>query len=240
MTELETRIKSGDIILLDGGTGTEIERRGVDMDSVAWCGAANRDHADIIREVHTDYIRAGADVIIANAFSTACHVLEPAGLGHQCRALNTTAIEVARQARETTADRPVWVAASMLSTPPLGHMELPGGAAARAAYREQAEAVADAGADLIIAEMITLADNATIVVEEAGRTGLPVWVGLSAERHPDDGHIIPWGALRTPEHVDDELGGTIEAVSGLPGVDVVGVMHTRLDHMEAALTLLAM
>ena len=50
----------GEVLLLDGATGTELERRGVPMDSAAWCGTAALDHQDAIRDVHDEYIRAGA------------------------------------------------------------------------------------------------------------------------------------------------------------------------------------
>jgi methionine synthase I (cobalamin-dependent) len=57
-----------------------------------------------VREVHEDYIRAGADVIITNTFATARHVLEPAGMGERFRELNTRAVALAKEARENAAD----------------------------------------------------------------------------------------------------------------------------------------
>lgn len=40
MEMLEQRLREGDTVLLDGGTGTELEKRGVPMDSAAWCATA--------------------------------------------------------------------------------------------------------------------------------------------------------------------------------------------------------
>ena len=40
MKRLEKRIKRGEVIILDGGTGTELEKRGVPMNGDAWNGAA--------------------------------------------------------------------------------------------------------------------------------------------------------------------------------------------------------
>ncbi len=57
---LDARIGAGGVVLLDGGTGTELERRGVPMNERAWCGDATLGHAEILREIHEDYIRAGA------------------------------------------------------------------------------------------------------------------------------------------------------------------------------------
>jgi S-methylmethionine-dependent homocysteine/selenocysteine methylase len=39
-TEIDRRLLSGGIVILDGGTGTELQRRGIAMDPRAWCGPA--------------------------------------------------------------------------------------------------------------------------------------------------------------------------------------------------------
>ena len=64
------KLSRGEIIILDGGTGTDIQRRGVAMSGSTWCAEANLSHPDIVREVHRDYINAGADIVIANTFAT--------------------------------------------------------------------------------------------------------------------------------------------------------------------------
>ena len=56
--------------MIDGATGTELQARGVPMDDAAWCGVANLEYTDVVRDVHEDYIRAGAAVVITNTFST--------------------------------------------------------------------------------------------------------------------------------------------------------------------------
>ena len=63
MTILGDRLARGDIILMDGGVSTEIQKQGVDMDSTVWSGIAHVTHPDITREVHESYLRAGAEVI---------------------------------------------------------------------------------------------------------------------------------------------------------------------------------
>src|SRR5205085_392845 len=60
------------MILLDGATGTELGRRGVDTRSVLFSAAALVSEAGVaaLRTVHADYVRAGAQVITANTFRT--------------------------------------------------------------------------------------------------------------------------------------------------------------------------
>ncbi|MBM3586145.1 MAG: homocysteine S-methyltransferase family protein [Alphaproteobacteria bacterium] len=194
MVRLDERLKRGDIIIIDGGTGTELEARGVPMNQVAWCGAANYEHADTLRQVHEDYIRAGADVIITNTFSTARHMLEPAGFGDRVVEANRRAVEIARQARGNAADRPVAIAGS------ISHFIAGGAGGAksvdpkwlkpetlRATFTEQAEALANAGCDLIALEMMMRPERSLPALDAALATGLPVWIGTSCERRKEDG-----------------------------------------------------
>ena len=123
MNELAERLARGEIIILDGAVGTEIECRGVKMDEAAWCGVANKTHPGLVRRMHEDYIQAGADVITANTFATARHVLEDIGLGDEVEVINRRAVELAREARDGAAHRPVWIAGSMASMPPLTQLQ---------------------------------------------------------------------------------------------------------------------
>ncbi len=237
MKSLETRLEKGDVLLIDGGIGTEIERRGVTMDSDAWCGVANKTYPDVIRTVHEDYIRAGAEVITANTFATARHVLEAAGLAGEVQVLNNTAVKLAREARDSVAQHPVWIAGSMSSTPAFRQNGLPDDEQAAANYREQAGLLAEAGVDLIIAEMMSHTKNACLVVNAALATGLPVWVGFSAEVDRQSGEVLPWGVTRAKTPPGD-LGEAIKAVMEPGAVRVMGIMHTKLNDFDAALSFL--
>ena len=114
---LDEKLAAGDVIVLDGATGTEVARLGAEMNPAAWCAVANRTHPDTVRRVHESYLEAGADVIITNTFATCRHVLDGAGLGDETVAINRRAVELAREARDRVSpDRPVAVAGSMSNT----------------------------------------------------------------------------------------------------------------------------
>jgi methionine synthase I (cobalamin-dependent) len=84
------------------------------MNAAAWCGVANKTHPEVVRRVHEEYIRAGADVVTANTFATCRHVLAGAGLADEAPRITARAVELAREAVEVVAlDRPVAVAGSM-------------------------------------------------------------------------------------------------------------------------------
>ena len=76
---IERKLAAGQIILLDGGTGTELERRGAAMDDAAWCALATASHPELLRSIHEDYVRLGCDIITANTFASARHMMERSG-----------------------------------------------------------------------------------------------------------------------------------------------------------------
>lgn len=189
MATLKERLATGELIVLDGAIGTELQRMGIPMDETAWCAVALRDHADTVRQLHADYIRVGADVITANTFSSARYVLEPAGLGPLTEELNTRAVRLAIEARQQAkADRPVYVAGV------LSRFGLPRtftDARVKDAFREQAEIQARAGADLVLLEFLGGPLPWIVFAAEAARaTGLPVWVAMSAQEDDRDRRVL--------------------------------------------------
>ncbi|HEU4725238.1 MAG TPA: homocysteine S-methyltransferase family protein, partial [Candidatus Eisenbacteria bacterium] len=65
---LRARLVRGETILLDGAMGTELDRRGVATPLPLWSAQALIDAPEVVRAIHEDYLRAGADVITANTF----------------------------------------------------------------------------------------------------------------------------------------------------------------------------
>jgi S-methylmethionine-dependent homocysteine/selenocysteine methylase len=182
-SDVQARLNRGEVIILDGATGTELQRRGVPMHGFAWSAAALDTHPETVCLVHEDYIRAGVDVIITNTFSTARHVLEPAGLGDRVRALNLRAVELAQAARENVAaGRPIAIAGSISSF----RAELTSAEQLEVGYREQAELLAEAGVDLIMLEMIYNIEQTAPAIRAALGTGLPLWLGFSCRMAGDD------------------------------------------------------
>ena len=111
MQPLKERLDNGEMIILDGAIGTELQRMGVPMHQKAWCGIALRDYADTVTQLHQNYIRAGADVISVNTFSSARYVLEGTDMEAQSRELNAKAVRLALEARDSMApDHDVHVA----------------------------------------------------------------------------------------------------------------------------------
>ena len=58
------------MLILDGATGTELDRRGVDVTLPLWSARAMIDAPEVLEEIHVDYLRSGADAIVTNTFRT--------------------------------------------------------------------------------------------------------------------------------------------------------------------------
>lgn len=229
---LHARIAAGGVVLLDGGTGTELERRGVPMNERAWCGDAVFGHADVLRGIHEDYIRAGAEVVIANTYCTARHALEPIGLGGEVERTNRLAVQIAREARERAAEHDVAVAGSMSDF--MTDRDNPywwSDARLRATYREQAEILAGAGADLLAMEMMQEPEIAVPAIEAAIETDLPVWVGCSCRRVGNEGRLVFF------DNAERDFSELLDAIVELP-VGVVGIMHSEVPDIVAGIDML--
>jgi S-methylmethionine-dependent homocysteine/selenocysteine methylase len=227
MNDVQERLDAGEVVILDGAMGTELQRRGVPMDDVAWDAAALATHPDLVREVHEDYIEAGAEVIITNTFATARHVLEPAGMGREFRALNVRAVTLAKEAREDVADGPVLIAGSISTmSARADNTYEPPAREARDNYREQAEVLADSGVDVIVLEMMRDLEHTSYAMEAAVATRLPVWVGFSC-RITDEGTVV----LPDGNHT---LAEALEQVPPL-GASLLSIMHTLAEDTPAAL-----
>ena len=239
MSSLTERLDNNEILLLDGGVSTEIRRRGVALDKNVWSGLTTKTSPDQVREVHEDYIRAGAQVITANTYSTARHVLESINLGHESKLLNFKSVQLAKQARDSVAQQEVFVAGSMSSMPPLtSHREVAIDGQVASSYQELAEVLAEAGVDLIIVEMMRDIENASMVISAAVSTGLPVWIGYSAMMADNgvDVRSLRWKNTddTTSAHDFGEMVDTLKPLGG----QAAGIMHTRVEDIVPALQVL--
>ncbi len=84
-------------ILLPGGVGTELLRRGVPTPLPLWSADAIRTAPEVVRSIHEDYTRAGARVAVANTFRTDRLTLNQVGRAEETREFNRAALRLARE-----------------------------------------------------------------------------------------------------------------------------------------------
>ena len=224
---IEQDLSNGKVIIIDGGTGTELERRGATMDSDVWCAMATLSAPQTLREIHEDYIQAGARVIAANTFSAGLSMLRPAGLTDRFDDIVRSAVALAMEARDRmNATERVAVAGSMSHQMPLppgtdnrDPAKLPSAEQVAENHQIIANTLADLGVDLIMLEMMSDPAYANSALEAAKATGLPVWMGYSC-RKMKKAHAVSW----TVPNLD--VPAMLEAIPPAKA-DAAGIMHTN-------------
>src|SRR5262245_23627856 len=142
-------------ILLDGATGTELNRRGVNTDLPLWSAGALLAAPEVLGQVHADYARAGAEIITANTFRAHRRSLARGGQGYADRAaeLVRVAVDLARASAQAVPGREVFVAGSQAPLVDCYSPELvPPQPECEREHAEMAQHLAAAGADLILVE----------------------------------------------------------------------------------------
>ncbi len=188
---IRDRLRRRGTVVLDGAIGTEILRR-----KVSWADHQLQAKPEVIRAIHEDYIRAGAEVITTNTFQLS----ERAFLHHfkdaehmrrvGARGLETlpaahieAAVRVAREARERVGpvsdERPVAIAGAITTLEWCFRPDLaPEPGLARREYRRIVEHMVSAGADLILFETVNKISEAVAQLQAARDVGVPAWMAF--------------------------------------------------------------
>jgi len=228
------KLAKGEIIVLDGGTGTDIQRRGAPMSAETWCADVNATHPHIVQQVHEDYITAGADIIAANTFATSALAFNYRKRDDDLLVLDRAAIGAAKAAARGST---VAIAGSVSTQRPVipgtdrtdlnfnwSHEE------ALALFRRKVHNLKDCGVDLIMMEMMRDCDYSLWASEAALETRLPLWIGLSVERRAD-GKLVGFGRQ------DQLLEDFAPALATLKP-DVMSIMHTSPNDTDEAIAVL--
>lgn len=140
-----------EIIIFDGGMGTYLYEKGIFINRCF--DELNLTNPELIAEIHTEYINAGADVIETNTFGANIYKLSPHGLDDKIYEINKKGAELALSVAQGKA----YVAGSVgplgIQIEPLGKTSFD---EAKDAFKEQIRGLIDGGVDLIILETFGL------------------------------------------------------------------------------------
>jgi S-methylmethionine-dependent homocysteine/selenocysteine methylase len=216
------RLSAGSPLVLDGATGTELERRGAPCSLPLWSARALVEDPALVERIHRAYVEAGAEIVTANTFRTQRRTLARGGLGERAAELTALAVALARRALGDTG----FVAGSMPTLEDCWRPDLvPDDDVLAREHAEHAAHLADAGADLLLVETLNTIREARAAVFAARATGLPVWVSFSCD-------------ARAQLLSGEPLAAALEAVAPL-APDLVGVNCLPPAHVATALPVLA-
>jgi methionine synthase I (cobalamin-dependent) len=193
-----TRLTQPSLILLDGATGTELHRRGVDTGLPLWSANAllTEEGARVLKQIHTDYLAAGAEILTTNTFRTHRRALAPAGYGDRTLELTRRAVDLAREAiRDFASPIPRFVAGSVSTLEDCYQPALvPPDDELRAEHSERVHHLVECGVDVILIETMNSIREALIAAKLASVSGTPVIVSFVCD---------PMGNILSGESLSD-------------------------------------
>ncbi|MCC7473801.1 MAG: homocysteine S-methyltransferase family protein [Pirellulales bacterium] len=201
---MDELVKSGPIVT-DGAWGTQLQALGLPSGECPdlW----NLVHPELVERVPRSYVEAGSQVVLTNTFRANRIALADYGLADQVAAINQAGGEISRRAagNEASVFGSIGPCGKMLFAGQVAEEEL------RAAFTEQAQALADSGVDGLVIETMADVDEAVIALLAAKATGLPVVACTVYDSGKDKDRIMTG---KTPEAVAQELTAA--------GADVIG------------------
>jgi homocysteine S-methyltransferase len=196
------------VMVADGAMGTMLYSRGVFINRCF--DELNLAQPDLVRQIHREYVKAGAEIIETNTFGANRARLAAFGIAEKLSAINQAGVRVAREA---AADSRAYVAGAMgplgVRIEPLGPTSF---TEAREIFREQATALLEGGADLLILETFGNLDELREAVQaahEASGGAVPIVAQVTID---DFGHL-PGGT--DPESFTREMDSWPVDVIGL-------------------------
>jgi len=155
-------------VVTDGAWGTELQARGLGLGEFpdTW----NLTQAERVGEVAAAYVAAGSQIILTNTFGANRIRLGEQGAADRAAEINTRGVEISRKAADGRARvfGSIGPTGKLLMNADVTEDEL------RAAFGEQARALAHAGPDAIVVETMSDLEEARLAVDAARETGLPV------------------------------------------------------------------
>lgn len=232
------------VTVLDGAMGTELERRGIDTGLPLWSANALLTAPEAVKQIHLDYLRAGAQIITTNTFRANPRTLARAGLAGRSRELTHIAVSLAQEAiadfQATRAGAQPLIAGSIAPVEDCYSPWLvPDDAELEAEHGELARYLAEAGCDLILVETMNTVRETVIAARAAAATGLPVWVSVTLNPH---NNLLSGESLREAAQAALTVKPAALLVNCIPvaqGVSALHVLHKAVDNAQVRLGIYA-
>ncbi|HUK15296.1 MAG TPA: bifunctional homocysteine S-methyltransferase/methylenetetrahydrofolate reductase [Bryobacteraceae bacterium] len=190
---------SNRVIVADGAMGTMLYARGVFINRCF--DELNLSAAGMVSQIHEEYVKAGSEILETNTFGANRFRLAAFGMADKLREINHAGVRLARAAARDSAFVAGAIGPLGVRIEPLGPTSF---AEARAAFREQVEALLEAGVDLLIFETFGNLDELREAVA-AGREAAGNDLALVAQVTIDDFGHLPGGT--DPETFTREMDG---------------------------------
>lgn len=235
MNVIAQRLAAQDVIVLDGAFATELDARGFSLNDALWSAKALFERPDLVRDVHLDYLRAGADVVTSASYQATVEGFMKRGFSEaEAAALLQKSVHLAQEARDLylaergTHDPAPLVAASVGSY----GAYLADGSEYRGDYDVDEDALTEfhagrlrlltaAQPDLLACETLPCLIEARAIVRalRAEKVRIPAWFSFSC---------------RDAAHISDgtEIAECARFLDGVPEAAAIGLNCTAPQYVE--------
>ena len=217
---IHEKLSAGRPVLLDGGIGTEVLRRGV-----RWRQHGIEDAPDTICDIHKDYVNAGADILTTHTFNLTkrnfinffrdgehMNLIGSPGLLTKADELCRSAVALAKKALKETGKTETIPLAGSIS--PLMHLFRPDLSPPEddclSHHMECVEILSSCGVDLIFFEGMNNTREAQAALEAASGSGLPVWMSFVPNT---DGNLLNGESLKSAANLARSKGAEAVLIS---------------------------
>lgn len=177
-------LKKGQVFILDGAVGTEISARGEKTPSPLWSADVLLKNPTLVKQIHKDYIKAGAQIITTNTFSTTERTFKKVGIKGGGKKATLIACNMAKQARQETHKDDVLIAGSMAPLEDCYSPNLvPSDEELEREHLEYAKNLKLGGVDFILAETMISLREIKAVCEAVKKVGLPIAVSFCCDKN---------------------------------------------------------
>ncbi|MFQ5335426.1 MAG: homocysteine S-methyltransferase family protein [Flavobacteriales bacterium] len=174
----QSLLQRKNIVLLDGAMGSELQRRGFGTSLPLWSATASTEAPELLREIHSDYIKAGADIITANTFRTSRYTYAKIGRESEADLAMNSAVEIARMAVKQSG-RSILIAGSVTTLEDCYEpKKVPDNAVLQKYHRHQINALAEMDVDFILLETMNNSREALLSSQIAAKTGKAFAISL--------------------------------------------------------------
>lgn len=176
---LSAILSSGRPVILDGAMGTELQRRKIDTGLPLWSASVLIKKPEVVKEIHADYLKAGADIITTNTFRTNMRTFLRAGLPDQSRELTLLACSLAKDAKKTTHKDQSLIAGCVATLEDCYRPDLtPDSDILYSEHQLLTQNLADGGVDFIFLETMNSIRETEAALAAAAKTNLPVAISF--------------------------------------------------------------
>ncbi len=222
-------------LVMDGPMGTELERRGYDVNDALWSARFLKENPDAIRQIHYDYLEAGADIITCASYQASVAGFTENGFTEdEARALIVQSLKLAQEARDAwweksgkRSGRPYPLVAGDIG--PYGAYLADGSeytgtydlseAEYRAFHMSRMQLLKEAGADIFAVETVPKVQEAVACAGMLEEMGCDYWISFSFRNE----HEISDGT---------DVAAVCEALTDLPHLKALGANCTPPEYIE--------